>query len=477
MASSGGGDAAANTLSFEYALGPADINTGPFSSAPILNFTSPVSLPPNNVALDGNLPANRVQVSGGVSGLNWLPGQTLVIRWTDVNDVGNDDGLGIDELQFSAAGGARNLTWNPGAPGGNAWSHNPGSTNWLDGPVPASFNPGDIANFTQAGVGPVNITQQVTPGSVNISNTSGTYLFSGQPIGGFGAPYQDRHGAAVLQSPNQFTGGVFVNGGILGAVSDAALGNAVGAINLGGGEFQAGAGGLQSNRQSRRRDHQHLQHRQLQRQREHRGRGGVAGQDGLGRAHGGRGIQPQRHHGDRHRHFASGSAQRRGEPASQLRPQRLGRRSRGRQPHPSQFQRRRFSGGGNIRILGSGAILSTDGAATMQTATIGNNIHLNPATASVGSFVVTIGATAGNTITVDGVISGNSDVSFSSSTPGAGTGLVILNAANTWTGGTTLNFATGGVVPLGNDSALPFTTDLAFGTGATASGGAGSGWF
>ena len=45
--------------------------------------------------------ANRTAVSATITGLTWAPGQTLVLRWTDVNDGGNDDGLAIDDLSLS----------------------------------------------------------------------------------------------------------------------------------------------------------------------------------------------------------------------------------------------------------------------------------------------------------------------------------------------------------------------------------------
>jgi hypothetical protein len=60
----------------------------------------------DDVPLNGNDPANQVAVGGvdgfTVSGFNWTPGQTLWIRWSDVNDPGNDDALAIDNLVFSA---------------------------------------------------------------------------------------------------------------------------------------------------------------------------------------------------------------------------------------------------------------------------------------------------------------------------------------------------------------------------------------
>ncbi len=96
------GSAAANVLTFAYGIDPTDLNTGTFTNVAALNFTAPVTAG-SNAALDGNAAANRVAISSTVSGLNWGPGQSLVIRWTDVDDAGSDDGLAIDNVSFTTA--------------------------------------------------------------------------------------------------------------------------------------------------------------------------------------------------------------------------------------------------------------------------------------------------------------------------------------------------------------------------------------
>jgi hypothetical protein len=96
------GDDGAATLSFSYGLG-ANIGAA-LTAFPALNFSSPnTQVAPLNVALDGNLPANQVSKSSTISGLNWAPGTTLVLRWATSEMSGQDDGLGIDDLSFSAA--------------------------------------------------------------------------------------------------------------------------------------------------------------------------------------------------------------------------------------------------------------------------------------------------------------------------------------------------------------------------------------
>ncbi len=96
-----GGSGTANTLAFSYSLNAADISTGTFTAVTSLDFTSPiVSL--TAAALDGNSAANRVSITATVSNVPWGVGQTLIIRWTDTDNTGSDDGLAIDDFSFSA---------------------------------------------------------------------------------------------------------------------------------------------------------------------------------------------------------------------------------------------------------------------------------------------------------------------------------------------------------------------------------------
>ncbi len=94
------GSAAANQLTFAYALGATDLNTGAFTAVPALDFTAP-NTTGSGVAIDGNASGNRTAVSAMVTGVAWEPGQTLVLRWSDVDDSGSDDGIAIDDLTFS----------------------------------------------------------------------------------------------------------------------------------------------------------------------------------------------------------------------------------------------------------------------------------------------------------------------------------------------------------------------------------------
>ncbi len=98
-----GGSGASQSLAFSYGLGVDSLlaaGSGAFVSFTALNFATPN---PSSTAgaLDGNLPANRTVRQASVTGIQWLPGQLLVLRWVDSNDAGSDDGLAIDDFSFS----------------------------------------------------------------------------------------------------------------------------------------------------------------------------------------------------------------------------------------------------------------------------------------------------------------------------------------------------------------------------------------
>ena len=90
---------------FEYGFGSSfGTVSNWFSPGGSFNFTSP-TVTANQGALDGNDSANRTANLGGtITGLNdWVPGQTLWLRWVELNDNIVDHGLAIDNFSFSVA--------------------------------------------------------------------------------------------------------------------------------------------------------------------------------------------------------------------------------------------------------------------------------------------------------------------------------------------------------------------------------------
>ncbi len=131
-----------------------------------------------------------------------------------------------------------------------------------------------------------------------------------------------------------------------------------------------------------------------------------------------------------------------------------------------------YSGSGQIQTQTSGTSLANSGTTSGVTVTIGNQIVLNSLNLA-GFFVTNLGPVGAGIMTVDGVISGSSDLNIAGGGSGGGTGTITLNAQNTYTGATTINLAgqtTTSTVKLGIDNALPMATDLSFNTNATASG-------
>jgi hypothetical protein len=93
-----GGADILNVLSFSYGMG-STLNdaTTPFAG---LDFFTP-NLAGGEIAIDGNDPANQANLSDTITGLNWAPGQSIVLRWDAVDLPGQDNGLAIDNLSIT----------------------------------------------------------------------------------------------------------------------------------------------------------------------------------------------------------------------------------------------------------------------------------------------------------------------------------------------------------------------------------------
>jgi hypothetical protein len=95
----------AQTMAFMYsttATAISDPNSA-FTTVSALNFISPVfSNTGTGAAVDGNVAGRVNGITATVTGFSWAPGTDLWLRWDDISDVGNDHGLGIDDLAFVA---------------------------------------------------------------------------------------------------------------------------------------------------------------------------------------------------------------------------------------------------------------------------------------------------------------------------------------------------------------------------------------
>jgi predicted extracellular nuclease len=97
-----GGNTTPQQLDFQYQIGATTITGGTWIDFDSLDFTSPVATATAG-ALDGNVAA-RTTLSSTLSGITIAPNQEIWLRWQDLNDAGNDHGLGIDDFSISAGG-------------------------------------------------------------------------------------------------------------------------------------------------------------------------------------------------------------------------------------------------------------------------------------------------------------------------------------------------------------------------------------
>ncbi len=91
-------------LDVQYSLDATSLSTGTWVNIDALDLIAPVTAGTAG-ALDGNLPANQRSLTHTLTGLNIAAGGTLWLRWTDFNASGADDGLAIDDVQFTPPGG------------------------------------------------------------------------------------------------------------------------------------------------------------------------------------------------------------------------------------------------------------------------------------------------------------------------------------------------------------------------------------
>jgi hypothetical protein len=85
-----------------YSLVNTSLVSGVYTFLAALTFNSPVVGATSPVGLDGNNSANRSTLTTTIPGLQLDPGVRIMIRFTDVNDFGNDHTLAIDDFSFSA---------------------------------------------------------------------------------------------------------------------------------------------------------------------------------------------------------------------------------------------------------------------------------------------------------------------------------------------------------------------------------------
>jgi hypothetical protein len=94
--------AAAQTMTFEYGFGNSFDNISWIAPGGAFNWTTPVTGGTSAQSGIGNGAGRVNDVGGTISGLTWLPGQSLWLRWAEIDDSGNDHALAIDDFRLNA---------------------------------------------------------------------------------------------------------------------------------------------------------------------------------------------------------------------------------------------------------------------------------------------------------------------------------------------------------------------------------------
>lgn len=94
----GGSTSVAQALDFQYQISAPSLTGGTWVDFNSLDFNSISFATPTAGALNGNDAANRTSLSATLTNLNLAPGEEIWLRWSDVDNAGSDNGLGIDDL-------------------------------------------------------------------------------------------------------------------------------------------------------------------------------------------------------------------------------------------------------------------------------------------------------------------------------------------------------------------------------------------
>jgi autotransporter-associated beta strand protein len=196
---------------FEFSLNATSLTSGTWTALPSFDLVEQLTATTSSAAVNGNTAGNRAAIAGNAL-VNWATGTRLWIRWGDANDVSFDGLYAVDDFSLAVSLTPPELVWNPGPA---TWDTN--TTNWLAGANSAAFSNLKDVTFTNAGLASgatvAVAAGGVTPGQINVANSTGTYTFMGGAIGGGGTLTKTGGGTLVLATT--YSGAVVVNGGIL----------------------------------------------------------------------------------------------------------------------------------------------------------------------------------------------------------------------------------------------------------------------
>ena len=498
-----GGGSTLPTISATGTITPA---SGTYVHYAALDFTKAAPNTTSAGAVDGHATGNNSDENATISGISWQSGTSLWLTWDFSTNAAQTPGLAIDNLTFSALGGgvvAANVVWHP-SNGVGVWDTVTG--NWTGGaPTANLFKTGDNATFddTHPGTAGGTVTIQaggVNPGSTTV-NTAGTYTFQNSGadangITGTGNLTKTGAGTLILSSPNTYTGGTIVNGGILKFSNDNQLGAASGPLSLDNSTLSITANIPAMNRSlTIGVDGATI----VTNGNTFTNNGATAINGALTQSGGGAisfngpvtlgaavtlsiPVETTLTFGQTTGVVTFGNgALINGTLNIGVAGSATGARINFDSPNSTSPG---VTGSGTINVLSSSTLMTNLSGTTGDTVSV--KIALNSsdptgasftkgdvtqATYVPGSFVTTIGGTTAQFgLTVNSVISGASDVNFANAQTGGGSGQLVLGGQSTYTGTTTFNPKNGSVL-LAVDNALPVGTSMIYGTqGANANG-------
>ncbi len=391
---------------------------------------------------------------------------------------------GINNFNFTAnfLSPSATLVWSTSS---GAWDTS--SPSWTSGTNSTTYSDGSVVQFnTIPGDSVVTVTGSgVSPFATTINNPSHTLTFQGGPIGGAGGFTMAGAGTVVLTASNTYGGGTNLNAGTLIVNGgDNRLGAAAGAISFAGGTLQLASANLVSSRALN----------------VNTGGGSfdtnsfnastsglVTLNDAFTKAGAGNltltGAVIIQSPGSLNVNSGTLTL---GETSGIVR-QVTSSTYNGvlavANPITVNFNNGTYSGSGSIAVLsgsGGGVLFSNNGGSNFDPSTINLPFNLNASnlpftssnvtqrlvtTPTANGFVATFAVSKGpntDTMQLNGVISGNSDVNFTTSSGAFVDGVILLGASNTYTGNTNIDFGLSATLKLGVNNALPTTTNLYF---------------
>ena len=99
---SGSNSGVNEVVAFEYSFDATALNNGTWTALTSMNFNEILTSTTAAAAVDGN--ANKTNLSGSITDLNFTNGSKLWIRWRDTDDAGSDGMHALDDFSLTAHG-------------------------------------------------------------------------------------------------------------------------------------------------------------------------------------------------------------------------------------------------------------------------------------------------------------------------------------------------------------------------------------